>query len=109
MTAPAAPRNAEEQLVRLLLRWYYGYHKAVDAHKADAGDAAIKPHFLSVYRDTDDLLSAMRQAGTITDQQCHETFEQAMTSNKASGDAPKNEQAPRPRGRTAGPPKGRTP
>ena len=74
-----AKRNEDtvEPLVRLLLRWYYGYHRAIEAHKADSGNAAIKPHFLAVYRETDNLLGAMRQAGTITDQQCHETYEQA--------------------------------
>ena len=75
----AAPRCTEEQLVRLLLRWYYGYHRAIDAHKADSGDAAIKPHFLAVYRDTENVLGPMRDAGTLSDETCHEAYEQANT------------------------------
>ena len=75
-----------EPLVRLLLRWYYGYHRAIrwyygyhraiEAHKADCGDVAIKPHFLAVYLDTENVLGPMRDAGTLSDKTCHEIFEQ---------------------------------
>lgn len=81
--------GTDQQLVRLMLRWYYGYQKAVEAHKADCGDAAIKPHFLSVYGDTDNVLGPMRDAGTLSDETCREVYEQANAEaqrSPASGD-----------------------
>ena len=74
---PKDEANNFRPLVRLLLLWYYGYHKAIDAHKQDHGDAAIKPHFLPVYRETDEFLSAMRKLGTLTDEECKAAYDLA--------------------------------
>ena len=76
-TTPARADGTVPALVGLLLRWYYGYHKAIDANKADSGDAAIKPHFLAICRDTENVLGPMRDAGTLTDEQCHAAFVEA--------------------------------
>ena len=74
-----------QPVVQLLLRWYYGYHNAVVAHKADNGDSAIKPHFLSVYRETDELLGAMRDKGEITDQMCDEAINELNPGLQGTG------------------------
>lgn len=59
-----------DPLVGLLLRWFYGYHRAVEAHLKDDGDKDIKPWFLDVYLETHDVLGKMRDSGSVTDAQC---------------------------------------
>jgi len=65
-------KQKADALIRLLLRWFYCYHRAVDGHASDAGDKHIKPYFLSVYKATDELLGPMRDAGTLDDATCSE-------------------------------------
>ncbi len=72
----ACPTCSKMPLVKLLLHWYYSYHRAISAHKSDDGDKAIEPHFLAVYRVTSDLLGPMRDAGTLSDQTCSEVYDQ---------------------------------
>lgn len=71
-----------KELLDILLRWYYGYHRAIDAHKIDAGDFDIKPHFLSVYKETNEILSKLRQFGIVMDEQCHKMYEKDITKPK---------------------------
>lgn len=73
-------------LIRLLLRWYYGYHSAIDAHKKCRGDASIKSHFIAVYRDTENILGPMRDAGTLSDETCHEIYHETYVQANAGGE-----------------------
>jgi len=69
-----------DALIRLLLRWYYCYHRAIEGHASDAGDKNIKPYFLPVYKATDALLGPMRDAGTLSNETCAE-MSQASTDD----------------------------
>lgn len=62
-----------QQTQRLLLHWYYCFHAAI-SDTDDAGDASVKPHFLSIYKRTDDLLGEMRGEGRLPDELCSEVW-----------------------------------
>jgi len=68
-----------DRMAHLLLRWYYGYHFAVEAHKVDDGDSDIKPFFMQAYRETDQLLGSMRDDGTLSDTQCSVAWKDSQT------------------------------
>ncbi len=71
------PTCSKMPLVKLLLHWYYAYHVKLITHPEAGADYSIKPFFLAVYRETSDVLSALRNAGTLTDEQCSETWKKA--------------------------------
>lgn len=74
---PWSLRESEQYIKQLeegLLRWYYSYHRAIEGHKEDYGDKAIKPYFLKVYLETDDLLGNLRDKGDLTDETCSRVY-----------------------------------
>jgi hypothetical protein len=66
--------------VGLLLRWYYGFHLALDG----TADEHLKRMFLPVYKESDDVLGAMRDAGTLSDETCNRMYEMAVQQLAAS-------------------------
>jgi hypothetical protein len=68
----AQDRKEMQNLLPLLLRWYYAYQNSPQT---------TKHAYRSIYKDTDELLSSLREKCIINDEMCEEAYKTPFICN----------------------------